>query len=638
MFGYAGKILDINLSESKIKGIFFGEKELKEYLGGVGLTSKILYDNIKRKIDPLGPDNILVFGVGTMVGTNITTASRTEASAISPATGLIGTSNSGNYFGSELKYAGYDGIILRGKAEKPVYLWISDGKVEIRDAGFLWGKDSWDTIKSLREELNIEELQVACIGQGGENLVRFASIQNGPYDAWGRTGLGAVMGSKNLKAIAVKGFGSIRPAKRKELIESVIKVNKTIKESPFYGAFSKFGTMLATLPYSEQGALPGRNFQTGIIEDWVETRSRKVVQKYSNKGVACIACPIACAHWAVIKEGSYKGLEIKDMEVTPVMGFGAGCDIRNMASIIKITEICQRLGLDMVSAASIAAFAMELYEKGVIDKKDLGFSLNWGEEESVIKLLYNIANREGLGEILGEGTLRASKMIKNTEKYAIHVKGLEIPMADARGRWSTWTFGNITNLRGGDHLRNRNPVENLQYNENIIPYRSEKFGFPDKIYENFDMPQNIKNEVFNREKDYVDIIKMSKWAEDLISLYNAVGLCIRPPVLQSIGPTLIAELFTNLTGISLTADEAIKAGERIWNVQKLINIIQGEKPEDSVFPERFYEERLKGEGEEGKGLDRTEVQKTLEEYFQYRNWNMKTGVPNREKLRELNIK
>jgi len=638
MNGYAGKILDINLNSNSIKEMFFAKEDLKNYLGGIGFTTKILYEQLNPGIDPLGPDNILVFGVGTMVGTHVPTASRTEASALSPATGLFGTANSGNFFGSELKFAGYDGIIIRGRASSPKYIWINDGTVKIIDAADLWGKDAWDTIRQLRQEHADNEIQVATIGKAGENLVRFASIENGFYDAWGRTGLGAVMGSKNLKAIAVKGTGGIKVANKKTFIQSVNKARQALFNSPFYGPFSKFGTMLATVPYFNFGALPGRNFQTGTLENWMETRSRKMVPKYSTRGVACISCPIACAHWVEIEEGPYAGLKIKDMEVTPVIGFAAGCDIDNLPAVAKLTEVCQRYGIDMVSAASTVAFAMELYQRNLITDADLGFSLPWGNEEATITLLNMIANREGIGDILAEGTRRAAEKIPGATRYAMHIKGLEIPMADARARWSTWTFGNITNIRGGDHLRSRSPIENLKFNDNPIPYRTEKFGFPDKMYEKLDMPENIKKEIFDPETRDVNIPKMSKWSEDLISLYNAVGICIRPPVMQTVGPTLIARLYTNLTGIETTPEEIIKAGERIWNLQKLFNLRQGENADEAVYPDRFYEEPVNNSPAKNKTLDREKVKETLAEYFAYRGWDPETGTPTREKLKELGIK
>jgi len=587
MYGYAGKILDIALSEVKVQE-FVLEKQVREkYISGLGINAKILYDQLEAKTDPLEPNNILCFSTGVLVGTNIPTACRVEASAKSPATGLFGTSSSGNYLGSELNFAGYDSIILRGKAVNPVYILIINGRVQILPAHHLWGLDAWDTINCLRNELRDEKCQIATTGPAGEKLCRFASIENGYFGAWGRTGLGAVMGSKNLKAIAVRGTGGIKVADRKGFLQVVDQTRKAIYASLFFGPFSKFGTMLATIPYAEFGALPGRKFQTGTIENWFNTRSRKVVPQYSKRGIACITCPIACAHWTEIKEGKYKGLKVKDMEVTPVIAFAAGCDIDNIPAVVQINEFCNRYGVDLVSAGATIAFAMGLYQRGILKQDDFGFKPEWGNDESVFKLLDMIAHKEGIENILAEGTKKAAESIPGAAYYAMHIKGLEIPLADARGRWSTWTFGNITNVRGGDHLRSRNPIENLKYNDDPVPYKTERFGFPDKLYQQLEIPEAIKREIFDSETKDVSIAHMSKWSEDLISVYNTVGMCIRPPVLQAVGPTLLAELISALTGNNISSEELMKAEERIWNLQKLFNIREGEKKKIVYTPSNF---------------------------------------------------
>lgn len=636
LFGYAGKLLEVDLSRMLTKEIPLDDEHRKNYISGVGFTTKFVYEGVPVGADPLGPDNILAFGVGVLAGTNVPTACRTEASAKSPATGLFGTSNSGNFWGSELKYAGFDGIIIRGKAPYPVYLYVHDNEVQLLKADYLWGKDSWETFQKIRSEHKDEEIQVACIGQGGEKLCRFASIQNGPYDAWGRTGLGAVMGSKNLKAIAVRGTGSITVYDKKAFVSNVSKCREAIYKSPFFEPFQKFGTMLATIPYYEFGALPGRNFQTGTIDNWLETRSRKQVHKYSKRGIACISCPISCAHWVEVKEGPFQGLRVKDMEVTPLMGFAAGCDVDNIPAVAYLSMVCQKYGIDMVSTASSVAFVMELFQRGIIDEGELGFTAQWGDLQAVLKIIDLIVNREGIGNSLAEGTRRAAQAIPGAEYYAMQIKGLEIPMADARGRWSTWTFGNLTNIRGGDHLRCRNPVENLRFNENPVQYKQERFSFSDEIYNALDMPELIKQEIFESDTRNVSIPKMAKWSEDLISLYNCVGLCIRPPVLQAVGPTLIAEIYESLTGFQISSEEMQRAGERIWNMQKLFNLREGETKESSCYPARFYKEELPGSASTGKELSPEKVAEALAEYYEARGWNS-TGVPSQEKLKNLGL-
>lgn len=638
MYGYAGRILDVDLTSGKIKVLPVDASLAKEYLGGLGFNARLLFAEIPAGADPLGPENVLVFCAGALVGTNVPTASRTEASALSPATNLFGTSNSGNFWGSELKFAGFDGVIIRGKATAPVYLLICDGQAKILPADHLWGLDAWEVVCRLRREHGDEAIQVAAIGPAGERLVRFASIENGPFDAWARTGLGAVMGSKNLKAVAVRGKGTVKVAKKKDFLRAVEEAKRALFSSPFYGPFSRYGTMLASLPYQEFGALPGRNFRRGALPGWEESRSRKVMHKYTSRGIACIACPIACAHWVEVREGPHGGLQLKDLEVTPVIGFGAGCDVGDLASVAALTALCQRLGLDMVSAAAVVALAMELFERGILSEKDVGFPLRWGDEKAVADLLEMIAYRQGIGDILAEGVRRASRHFPGAEKCAVEIKGLEPFLLDPRARWSTWTFGYLTNLRGGDHLRTRNPVENLRYNENPLPYFTEKFGFPQEMYDSLDMPEHLKREIFDPDTKDVNIPRMSKWSEDLLALYNSLGVCIRPPLLHTIGPTLLARLYSTLTGTEITPEEAIQAGERTWNLQKLFNLRHGEKPEDSDFPPRFYEEGVEAGPAAGKKLDRAKVREVLREYYRARGWDEETGVPGVEKLAELNLK
>ncbi|HEX3031632.1 MAG TPA: aldehyde ferredoxin oxidoreductase C-terminal domain-containing protein [Bacillota bacterium] len=527
--------------------------------------------------------------------------------------------------------------ILRGRAEKPVYLLIRDDRVQLLPAEHLWGKDCWETIDTIREEQQDPEVQVALIGPAGENLVRFASIENGYYDAWARTGLGAVMGSKNLKAIAVRGTGSVKVARKKEFVESTGAIRKAIQNSPFFGAFSKFGSMLATGPYHEFGALPGRNFQTGVVKDWWETRGRPQVPKLSKRGVGCIACNVACAHWAEVKEGPYAGLKMKDLEVTPVISYGAQCDIGDLGSIVKVTEICQRLGMDLVSSGGVIAFAMELFQRGLLSPTDLGGALPWGDAEAAFSLLHKIALRQGVGDLLAEGAFRAGQQIPGAAPYPITVKGMEMPFFDPRARWSTWTLGFITNVRGGDHLRTRNPVENLKYNENPQPYRTEKFGFDMKMFESLDIPAEQKGEIFTSPAGDVNVAKMAKWSEDLLCLFNSLGICIRPPVLQAVGPTRLAELYTTLTGWDITPEELILAGERIWNLQKLVNIREGETREEHVFPARFYQEPLPEGPAQGRVLDGEQVEQALDEYFAARGWDSVTTAPTPAKLRLLGL-
>ncbi|MBC7075511.1 MAG: aldehyde ferredoxin oxidoreductase family protein [Syntrophomonadaceae bacterium] len=629
MYGYAGRLLEVDLSRNRISIRELAPEFARKHIGGIGFNAAVLYEELPAGIDPLSEDNMLVFGVGTMVGTPFPTAARTEVSAKSPMTGQFGTSNSGAFFGTQLKGSGFDALIIKGKAERPVYIYVDNGKAEILDASFLWGKDAWEAIDLLKSKHY--GVEVALIGQAGENLVRFASIENGYYDGWGRTGLGAVMGSKRLKAVAVRGTQATKPYDVKGLLEISKECQELIKSSPFYIPFTKYGTMNAAVPYGRFGAMGTYNFSRGPLPDWEERAGRQVVEKYSSRHVACQSCIIACGHWVEVKEGKYSGLKIKDLEITPVASFGANLGL-NMDAVIKATELCQRFGIDLVSAGSVIAFAVELLKKGIISREDIGYDLDWGDDEAVFQLLQDIVEKKGIGKILAEGTKRAADHFKGADKYAVHIKGLEIPMIDPRGRWSTWTLGMLTNIRGGDHLRCRNPIENLRYNENKHGYLKERFGFTEKAYDQLDMPADLKARAIDLENDTVDIAVMSRWAEDLINLFNSMGICIRPPVMHKIGPTVLARAYTVLTGMEITAEELMRAAERIWNLMKLFNIREGEEPGEIKFPRRFYEEKAGGEK-----LDEEKIQNVLEKYYEVRGWEMNTGKPKRETLERLGI-
>jgi len=626
--GYAGNILDINLTTNEIKIKRLDPQFAKKYIGGIGFNARFLYDEVPAGADPLGEENILVFSTGALVGSPFPTTSRTEASAKSPLTNGFGTSNSGAFWGMQLKNAGYDSIIIRGKSDKPVYIKIINDNIEILDAASLWGHDSWETVEVLKKKYY--GCEVAQIGQGGENLVKFANIENGYFGGWGRTGLGAVMGSKLLKAIVVKGTKGIRPKDPKGLLEISKEGQDLIASAGSYQAFCEYGSMNAVIPYGNFKALAAHNFTKGVVPDWKENYGKQVCDEYSNRHIACQSCNIACAHWVEIKEGKYKGLKVKDMEVTPTIAWGINAGLP-LEDTIKSGELCRRYGVDMVSSAGAIAFAMQIFEEGILTTEDLGYELKFGDAEAAFKLLEDIIYRRGIGDLLADGVKIASEKL-SAEEYAVHVKGLDLPQMDVRRRWSVWAFGMLTNIRGGDHLRCRNPVENLRFNENTPDLAKEKFGFKKPMYDKLDMPEDLKAEAIDLESDMTDIAKMSKWSEDLINLSNSIGLCIRPPVMEKVGPTILSRVYQLYTGINITPEELMKAAERGWNLAKMFNIKHGEKFEDIKFPERFYKEELFGSV-----LDKEKSNNVLKDYLIARGWDTETSRPTEEKLAELGI-
>ncbi|QGT98767.1 Tungsten-containing aldehyde:ferredoxin oxidoreductase [Candidatus Syntrophocurvum alkaliphilum] len=623
------KIIEINLSTHNSKVYYLNQEQSKRTLGGMGVNAELIYERLKNKaVDPLGPENILVFSAGTLTGTGFPTGSRTEASAKSPLTGRFGTSNSGFFFGGNLKRAGYDTIVLTGQSDQPVYLVLSEQDVQFKDATKLWGIDAWECTELLETEY--PKSSIATIGNAGENLVRYASIQNGRNDAWGRTGLGAVMGSKNLKAIIVnsnKKVSTADPDKYKNICKTA---RQMVRNSPFHKPFKQFGTLGASAAYGKFGALPTRNFSGQTIPEWAEKYGKNLLELYSRSHMTCESCWIACGHMVDINKGKYQGDQLKALEITPTITFCAQCSLSAEASF-KATELCQRFGMDMVSAGSTVAMAFNLYEDGKLSKEEIGYSLQWGDEEAFIQLLTDIALGNGIGKILAKGSAEAEKLL-NSDGYAMQIKNLEIPMIDPRGRWSTYSFGMLSNIRGGDHLRCRNPFENLRFNLTSSDMLWEAFKFPVEYYEQADIvPASLKKEIIDLENSRVNIPKMGKWSEDLITVFNSLGICIRPPILNAMGPTFLAEAYSVATGIDMSPIELMQSGERTWNLIKLYNLAEGEHPDDSKFPKKFF---IPADGV--KDLDESTVEAALKSYYAIRGWD-EQGVPQQDKLSSLNI-
>jgi aldehyde:ferredoxin oxidoreductase len=602
----------------------------RDYIGGTGINARLAYNLIPPGANPLGEGNVLIFGVGPFVGTNIPTACRTEVTAKSPLTDLLGTSSSGLYWGAHLRYAGFDHVAIFGRAPSPVYLLIRNGEVQIKDASQLRGKNTGETVEALRRREG-EGVQIASIGEGGEKMVRFAPIQNNLHHAWGRTGLGGVMGSKNLKAIVVYGDLPLKVFDLRKTLQIAQEATKKITEDDSFGYTRRYGSMVAADPYNKLGVLPGYNFTQGSLEDWTDTRGRRAfAQRYKEKDLACFACPIACAHWSQVKEGESFGYQFHGLEITYDVEFGAKLGIESITEIARCVDLCNQYGLDVISTAGVIAYLIECYQNGLVDKYEIGEEITWGDAQGIRRLITMIAQREGLGDVLAEGVRRASATIKGSEQYALHIKGGEIPVRDPRPKWDVWTLGYLTNIRGGDHLRTRSPAEYLP--GRTKNHLEEELGVSEEFIENMDIPSGIKEAIFGQPPHKVDIPMMAKYSEDLISLINATGVCIRPPVLRTFGPGLLSRGLHATVGLELSPEEVLRAGERIWNVQHLFNLREGVTIEQWKFPDRFYQHDAGGGV-----LNQEKVQETLRKYFIAREWDPETGILSSEKLEELGL-
>ncbi|MEM2129863.1 MAG: aldehyde ferredoxin oxidoreductase family protein, partial [Candidatus Bathyarchaeia archaeon] len=424
MYGYAGKILHIDLSNGKTDVQPLSEEYAKRYIGGIGLGIRLLLDNSVPNTDPFSPDNPLILTTGPLSGTMAPTGGNGHAFVSkSPLTNGIGEAKSHGFFGTELKRAGYDAIIFKKSSEKPIYVWVDDDIVQLMDAKHLWGKSPQETEEIIREDLGDYYIRVAAIGVAGEKLARIACIMNDGSRAAGRTGLGAVMGSKNLKAIAVRGTNDVKVAKPNEFIEFVKEMHERMK-GPATAKYRTLGTPMNVLVHNSLGALPTRNFTNAVFEGAEKVSGEYLNERYVVKIDGCSSCAMRCEHVAVVPEGPYKGT-MSRVEYEPLWAFGPHCGVDRLDAIIKAMELCNYYGMDNLSTGNIVGFAMDLYSHQILTKEDTGgIDLSFGNGDAMVELVHMIGKREGIGDILAEGVKRASEKIgKGAEKYANHIKG-----------------------------------------------------------------------------------------------------------------------------------------------------------------------------------------------------------------------
>jgi len=598
---YMGKILRVNLSDKSIKKEEFPKELAKKYLGGRGLASKILFDEVDPKVDPLAPENKLIFATGPLTLTNAPTGGRYMVITKGPLTGGIASSNSGGFFGAKFKATGYDMIIFEGKSEKPTYLFIDDKTVELRDASHVWGKGTEDTTDILTADSGHKRANVACIGPAGENLSNFAAIINEKTRAAGRTGVGAVMGSKNLKAVVVASGKFKTPLDNPEAFKAAVKANNVaLKENGVTGeGLPALGTKVLDNIINSIGAYPTRNFQESQFEDVDEVSGEALVEKgYLTKNVACYACPIACGRKTALPDGA----EGEGPEYEVGWSYGASCGVNDLISITRAGFMCNNLGFDAISAGATIATAMELYEKGIIKKEELGVGpeLKFGSSEAIIYYTKLMANREGIGDKMADGAYRLAESYGHAE-YAMTVKKQEIPAYDPRvvqGQGLAYA----TNNRSGDHTR-------------AYMISPEVLGIPEKL----DSQQN------EGKAGWV------KAFQELTAIIDAAGLCIFTSFALG-GPDYLA-MITNATGFDWDEAEMMKTGERIWNLEREFNLRAGIDPSQDTLPDRLLNEKIKSGP--GKGnVNRLDTM--LPEYYQLRGWDEK-GIPTDEKLKELDI-
>lgn len=597
MSGYNGKILRINLSNRTIKKEELNLELAQKFIGGRGLGTKIMMDEVDPAVDPFSPDNKLIFVTGPLTGTSTPTGGRYMVVTKSPLTGTVACSNSGGYWGAELKFAGYDAIIFEGKASSPVYLNIVDDKVELKDATSLWGKVVSETTHALEKEHG-EKVRVATIGPAGENLSRLAAVMNDIGRAAGRSGVGAVMGSKNLKAVVVKGSNKVsvaEPDKLKEVFS--VCINK-IKENGVTGqGLPAYGTAVLVNIINENGVFPTNNFQTGVFDKAEEISGETLAEKYLVKKDPCFRCPIACGRYCEVDDIKGPGPEYET-----IWAFGSDCGVSNLGDIIKANYWCNEMGIDTISAGATIAAAMELYEKGYIKKEELdgGPELSWGNSEAIIEWTRRMGSSDGLGAKMAQGSYRLCEMY-GVPELSMSVKKQELPAYDPRGIQGHGVQYATSN-RGGCHVRGYM----------ISP---EILGMPEKL-------------------DRFSLEGKPTWAkifQDFTAAIDSSGLCLFTSF--AMGAEDYANLVNAVCGTSLTGDDFIQAGERIWNLEKLFNLQAGIDSSQDTLPKRLLKEPIPDGPSKGWVHKLDEL---LPKYYEVRGWNA-NGIPTPEKLEELGL-
>ncbi|MBA2848773.1 aldehyde ferredoxin oxidoreductase family protein [Thermosulfuriphilus ammonigenes] len=597
---YARKLLRVNLSTGEIKTEEIPDKLLRDYIGGRGLGAYLLSRELPPEADPLGPENVLVFATGPLTGTPAPTGGRYMVLGKSPLTGLIASSNSGGHFGAELKAAGFDLVVLESRASEPVYLSIKDGQAELKPADHLWGLDTHETVSRLLEDFGDPGAKVACIGPAGENLVRFACIINDRHRAAGRSGVGAIMGAKRLKAIVVRGHKRYQAPEEKVFMDFVRQKTDILRRDPITGeGLPKLGTKVLDSIINAHGLYPTRNFQTGVFEATEEVSGEALVEKgYLKKNRGCYACPIRCGRVTELPTG-HKG---EGPEYESGWSLGACCGVKDLIAITEANYLCNRLGLDTISCGVTIACAMELYEKGHLPKEDLagGPELRFGSSEAIIYYTHALARRQGLGDRLAEGALRLAQAYGHPE-LAMVVKGQELPAYDPRGAQGH-ALQYATSNRGGCHVRGYL----------IAP---EILGVPEKLD-----PQETAGKA-----QWVKIF------QDLTAVIDSTGLCLFTSF--ALGAEDYAQLLSAATGFNYTVEEMLLCGERIWNLERLFNLKAGLDPSKDTLPDRFLQEPLPEGPQKGAVVRLSEM---LPEYYRERGWDP-SGRPTEEKLRELGL-
>ncbi len=619
-FGYNGKILHINLTDSSWEIEEPHENWYRTYVGGTALATYYLLKYLKPSTDPLSEENVLVFACSVVTGAPLSGFSRYTIAGKSPLTGAIGRTEAGGYFGPELKFAGFDAIVVRGKAPKPVYLYINNGNVEIRDAGAIWGQDNWVTLEKIQEETGEKRVRVASIGPAGEKLIPYACVQNDLEHYNGRTGMGAVMGSKNLKAVATLGRKkNLKMADPQKVKEIRTWHNNRIKVHPPNVGLSKVGTSVLVKGLNDTGILPTRNFKYGVFEGADNINHESFHSTIFHSSSTCYACAVRCKRRVFLDDKKYPlNKDFGGPEYETLAGLGSLCGIDNLPAIAHGNQLCNLLGLDTISTGSAIAFAFECFENGILTEEDTdGRPLNWGDADAMIWLIKEIADRRGIGEILSQGVKKAAAIIGGgAEKYAFHIKGQELPLHDGRGK-TGMGMGFALSPTGADHLES--PHDPAFQGDGVSKLHALGFFEP------------VEPLATNEQKVKFFVNGQKTW-----QLNNNYGICNFTSVaIHAMTFQMLVESIRAITGWDTSLYDVMKVSERSNVMSRVFNNREGFKPEDDRMIRRWHQPMPTGPIK-GQYIDPDDLQEAIALYYEMSGWDS-GGKPTRGKLVEMDL-
>ncbi len=618
-FGWTGRILQVDLGTQEINIRELPKELYTKFIGQSGINAALLYQMSLPEIGPLDPEAAFIFGVGPLAGTPAPCSGRFTVTFKSPLTGIFADSNCGGHFGPELKMAGFDHVIITGKSKHPVYLLIDNDSVRIESAPQIWGLCTSETEDEIKTREMDRSLKITSIGPAGETLVRFAALICNRSRAAARCGPGAVMGSKNLKAVAVRGDLGLQTWDPEGFENACANAFRAIQEDPLYSQASTYGTACITGMAQALGFLPTRNFQESSFEGAPNLFGDAIYENHLARHKGCYNCPVSCSKYCSVTSGDYEGTAGEGPEYESISAFGPKCGNDNLPSVLHSNMLCNQLGLDTISSGNTVAWAMECFERGILTREDTGLDLHFGNHRAINTLLHRIAKREGIGDILAEGAPRASDCLGGRE-YVVHSKGMDYPAVDVRGT-KGMALAFAVSPRGGDHLKGLPMFEiapdvyakEIQRELDIVP--------PEYYWLNY------------RSKP-----ELIRWHEDWHCVVDSLGLCkLEGIAIKPLYPEHFLQLLKTATGWDLSLDELRQAGERIWNLERAFNAREGLDSSHDIPPRRLLEEPISTGPSQGEVLHRQDFLAMLREYYQQRGWDTETGIPTAEKIKELEL-